>query len=173
MERDDSLSSTVETIQWQQWKRCGLDYCSQDYILYNYRQDGNPSNPVVKVYIAKGMDPPMQFSTTGGSSNQVENAAIKGKLYFGLLNYDNWGLALFFVIHPNDWFPYQYRFKTNHMKEFIQAEYSVYASSDADRDVLLGTMIFPGDGDEIGGSAGDAIASSVLTEENNFLRFIG
>ena len=50
--RDDTVLPPVETVEWSQASQCWWS-CSEEYWLVDYRQDGNSSNPVIKVYVAK------------------------------------------------------------------------------------------------------------------------
>merc|ERR1712029_61708 len=124
MVRDDTLGMSRETIKWSQFSRCYWSYCSQGYKWYTYHQDGDTSNPPMKVFVADEIPAPKEFYTDGGSPNATEAGVIKDKLFFGFLYYGGQGQAFFFVIHPNDWRPYQKRFKTNRMTEFFSTAIS-------------------------------------------------
>ena len=107
--KDNSVRPTTETIQWSQFSRC-LWSCEEEYRLVDYHINGNTSAFVYKVFIANGITPPGQFQTNG----------YNGKLHFGFLTFGTDDGAAFFVIHPNDWFPYQHRFKTNSITAFFR-----------------------------------------------------
>ena len=77
MVRDDSVRPTSETIEWTQISRCWWG-CEEEYLLVDYYQDGDKSNPVMKVYVAKSeLSPPSEFWTSG----------YNGYLHFGFLYY--------------------------------------------------------------------------------------
>ena len=110
--KDDSVRPTTETIGWTQMKRCGLFWkCWEDYRLVDYYIDGDTSTNVYKVFVAKDIDPPHEFRTSG----------YHNKLHFGFLTFGSDDGAVFFVIHPNSWGPYQHRFKTNAMTSFVKS----------------------------------------------------
>ena len=106
--RDQSQKPTTETIKWTQAKRC-LFGCKEDYRLVDYYQDGNEGRKF-KVYVNQAETPPDSFRTSG----------YKGKLHFGFLTFSKGDGAVFFVIHPNSWGPYQHRFKTNALTGFVE-----------------------------------------------------
>ena len=169
MKRDDSWPSSVETIKWTQWSRCGWKYCTQDYVFYDYMKEGDPKNATMKVYIAKGITPPEEFNTLG----------YDNKLHFGFLGYGEIGQAMYFVIHPNDLYPYQHRFKTNRMTEFIHSQAAVLAQDTAIAvGMIAGSLIAgPGVGTFIGGAGAAYISAAAASNAENYfgdyLRYIG
>merc|ERR1711963_896460 len=166
MVRDDTLGMSRETIKWSQFSRCYWSYCSQGYKWYTYHQDGDTSNPPMKVFVADGIPAPREFYTDGGSPNATEADIIKDKLFFGFLYYGGQGQAFFFVIHPKDWRPYQKRFKTNRMTEFFNTAISTgtWSAVGATAGAVLGSVI-PGAGTlagtAIGAGLGAALSSQV------------
>merc|ERR1711862_835481 len=82
MVMDEDLGMSRETIKWSQWSRCYWNYCAEGYKWYTYRQDGDPNNPKVKVFVADDIPAPKEFYTTGGSPNSTEADIIKDKLFF-------------------------------------------------------------------------------------------
>merc|ERR1712227_371042 len=109
--RDDSLRPTSHMIKWTQFSRCWFVGCEEEYLLVDYQMEGYKSPTPYKVYVAQSdLSPPSKFSTSG----------YEGKLHFGFLHYGEDGRAVFFVLHPNSWGPYQHRFKTNALTEFVK-----------------------------------------------------
>ena len=106
--RDNSLRPTSETIEWTQISR-SLMGCEEDYLLVDYFQQGNRGRKF-KVFINEATTPPNVFETSG----------YNGKLHFGFLTFSSDDGAVFFVIHPNSWGPYQHRFKTNTFTQFVK-----------------------------------------------------
>merc|ERR1719221_535005 len=89
MVKDDDVKPTSETIEWTQTSKCFWG-CSKEYLLVDYYQDGDKSNPVMKVYVATEWgNPPSEFSTSGH----------EGSLFFGYLNFDD-NQAIFFGSTP-------------------------------------------------------------------------
>ena len=110
MVRDTSVNPTTETIEWTQASRCLFSSCEEEYRLVDYYVDGNKNGRVYKVFINKDTSPPNEFRTSG----------YRGKLHFGFLTFGTGDGAIFFVIHPNSWGPYQHRFKTNTFTQFFK-----------------------------------------------------
>merc|ERR1712107_578604 len=79
MVRDDTLGMPRETIKWSQFSRCYWSYCSQGYKWYTYHQDGDTTNPPMKVFVADEIPAPREFYTDGGSPNATEADIIKDK----------------------------------------------------------------------------------------------
>ena len=161
--RDDSVPPPVETVEWSQASRCWWS-CREEYWLVDYRQDGNSSNPVVKVYVAKygvtgkmlwnlclfvmkgqilgcvrpckeEVTPPIELRTDG--YNQ--------QLHFGFLNYGGENQAIYFVIHPKDWYPYQRRFKKDSFTNYFNARINTVEKSDYNgtTDVMkIGSIVY-------------------------------
>ena len=153
MVRDDSVSPTTETIKWRQWEKCGawdnpLGDCSEEYLLVDYYQDGDKSNPVMKVFVAKSvLSPPDHFSTDG----------YDDYLHFGFLFFGGQNQAIFFVLHPNKWGPYQKRFKTNTFTKFFNKELEKIAKKEAKK---VGKDV----GEKVAGAALDALADGAVGE---------
>jgi len=138
-----------ETIKWSQFSRCWW-LCYEDYILADYYDEADVKKElVVHVFVAKAAGPPPErFSTSGHS------AAQDSKLHFGFLFFDSEGSsAIFFVIHPNAWYPYQHRFKTNSLTEAFHAV----------RDAIIGAAVGEGIAAAIAAAAasGAAIGSII------------
>jgi len=164
MVRDNDVSPPTERIEWTQTSRCFFG-CMEDYLLVDYYQDGVKTNPVMKVFVARELgNPPQQFSTGG----------YQGKLHFGHLNFGgDWSInhAIYFVIHPNDWYPYQHRFKTNTFTEFFQD--SLWLDLGGWTAGAAIGSILPGPGSVIGGVVGEAIARFQDDIFGDYLRYIG
>ena len=52
MVKDNSVRPTSETIEWSQKSRCWFG-CEEEYLLVDYYEDGDQSNPVMKVFVAR------------------------------------------------------------------------------------------------------------------------
>ena len=88
MVRDKSVSPKSETIGWTQILQCFFG-CEEEYLLTDYYQDGEKTNPVMKVFVAKSkLSPPDEFNTSG----------YKKLLHFGFLYYGGQNQAIFFVL---------------------------------------------------------------------------
>lgn len=183
----DPSSTSRETIEWTQAKRCWW-LCSEDYILADYYDEEDVKKELpIKVYVAREAGPPpKRFSTSGHS------AAESSKLHFGNVFFDKaGGSAIFFVIHPNAWGPYQHRFKTSHLTEAFHdttklivqagatAGITAAIASAAASGAAIGSFI-PGPGTAAGaalgvavGSAGTAIAALTDDYVGDYLRYIG
>jgi len=149
--RDRSVQPTLVTVEWSQFSRCTFSTCSEEYLLVDYYQDGDQSNPVMKVYVAKDeLSPPNEFRTSG----------YRGKLQFGFLYFGGTNQALFYVLHPNSWGPYQHRFKTNAFTRFFKSQASKAASKAAAAAVgeAIGSIAAS---TAAGAAAGEAIGSII------------
>merc|ERR1711874_863536 len=167
MVKDDDVKPTSETIEWTQTSKCFWG-CSKEYLLVDYYQDGDKSNPVMKVYVATEWgNPPSEFSTSGH----------EGSLFFGYLNFDD-NQAIFFVIHPSDWYPYQHRFKTNSFTSFFNAGISKAASAAGSAaagwaaGAVMGSIV-PVAGTVVGGIVGVAISQFSDDLFGDYMRYIG
>ena len=170
----DKVKQENEEITWTQSSRCGWSKCSEMYRQVDYYQDGNKNIPLLKVFVAKKHgDPPLQFSTRGYSKGEH-------KLHFGnvLIKQSDGASALFFVIHPNSWGPYQHRFLTSSFTSFANGILSKGASkaAGAGAGAVIGSVI-PGAGTVVGGMLGGIIgnAAGSVTEDyiGDYLRYIG
>ncbi len=159
-------------ISWTQIKR-SITGCTESYQECDYKVDGSDS-AIVKVFVAHECGkPPDKFSTSGC---QIGN----GELHFGYIfsDDDEETKAIFFVIHPNSWGPYQHRFRTTGMLKFIQGGLGQGASlaASAAAGAIIGSII-PGPGTVIGAGIGGAagyIASSITPSiAGQYLRYIG
>jgi len=170
----DPTFNSGETIEWSQLSRCFWTMCTEEYILADYYNEADVKKElVVKVFVAKAAGPPpRKFSTSGHS------AAKDSKLHFGNIFFDNaGGSAIFFVIHPNAWRPYQYRFKTSSIIDVFNKatkEIVAFGSSEgigaaiaaaAASGAAIGSFI-PGPG-----TAADGTCSDDYT--GDYLRYIG
>merc|ERR1711881_169907 len=152
MVRDKTAKPTSIKISWSQISRCWTG-CSEDYLLVDYYENGDTSNPVMKVYVAKNtLTPPDEFSTGG----------YKNLLHFGFLYYGDKNKAIFFVLQPKDWKVYQHRFKTNAFTAFFKKSVEEAAKK-------IGNIV--------GGWAGNWVGSEVSTliegSFGDYLRYIG
>jgi hypothetical protein len=174
--RDESLRPTSEPIEWTQTSRCWWG-CKEDYLLVDYYQWKNPERKF-KVFVNMATTPPAYFKTDGRMSHNTGDA----KLHFGSLTFSSDDGAVFFVIHPNAWGPFQHRFKTNTFTSFFKDGISKAAGSvtgwaaGALAGAAIGSIV-PGLGNVagavIGGVAGGA--ASKLTDDffGDYLRYIG
>jgi len=95
-------------ISWTQVAR-SLFGNTETYLECTYT---GPKGKQLKVFVAdKAGDPPESFNTSG----------YKAMLHLGILNLemDDNPIGMFFVIHPNDWYPYQHRFKTDTLTSWV------------------------------------------------------
>ena len=162
--------------------------CSEDYILADYYDEADVEKKlVVKVFVAKAAGkPPKRFSTSGHS------AAKESKLHFGNVFFDNaGGSAIFFVIHPNSWGPYQHRFKTSSITAAFNTAAKAIIGAGATAGIgaaiaaaaasgaVMGSFI-PGPGTAAGAVLGVAVAGfgalfGTLSDDyiGDYLRYIG
>ena len=166
MVRDKSVSPKSETIGWTQILQCFFG-CEEEYLLTDYYQDGEKTNPVMKVFVAKSkLSPPDEFNTSG----------YKKLLHFGFLYYGGQNQAIFFVLHPNKWEPYQHRFKTNAFTKFFNAGVGSVVSGGTGALVgaAIGSLVpVPVVGTVVGGLAGAAVGSLSDDYFGDYLRYIG
>jgi len=183
---DPSMTSG-ETIKWTQFSKCWWS-CYEDYILAHYHDEADVKKElVVHVFVAKAAGPPPKRLSTSGHS-----AAQGSKLHFGFLFFDSEGSsAIFFVIHPDAWYPFQHRFETNSLTEaFGVATKAIIAygaktgialaiAEAAASGAVIGSFI-PGAGTAAGYVLAGAVAAagaviSLLGNDyiGDYLRFIG
>merc|ERR1719320_1113993 len=155
MVKDQSVAPTSETIGWTQISRC-LHWCEEEYLLVDYYEDGNKTKEVMKVFVARSeVSPPDEFWTSG----------YHGYLHFGFLWFGEQNQAVFFVLHPNSWGPYQHRFKTNGFTDFFNkavGKVTAMAASGLATSAIAGAAfgsIVPFAGPVIGGLVGIAVGS--------------
>lgn len=159
--KDEDLTSTLETIEWQQAWRCGFYKCSEHYRLVDYYQSGD-RNSIFKVFIHHEITPPKTFHTSG----------YNGKLHFGSMYTTSGDGAVFFVIHDNSLGPYVHHFKTDTLIKYVHKGLSAAAGA------ALGSIV-PGLGTVIGGIVGGIIGASGITDSlineciGEYLRYIG
>ena len=171
--RDDSVEPSTETIEWTQVSRCWFG-CKEEYRLVDYYEDGDKTNPVFKVFVAKKAfnDPPQEIQTNGH----------QGKLHFGHAYFGDENSAIFFVLHDNSWRPYQHRFKTNTFTKWFNAGLSkalgtagslaAGAAAGAAMGAAFGSIV-PGIGTVIGASTGLVISQFSDDVFGDYLRYIG
>ena len=169
MVKDQSVAPTSETIGWTQISRC-LHWCEEEYLLVDYYEDGNQTKEVMKVFVARSeVSPPDEFWTSG----------YHGYLHFGFLWFGEQNQAVFFVLHPNSWGPYQHRFKTNGFTDFFNkavGKVTAMAASGLATSAIAGAAfgsIVPFAGPVIGGLVGIAVGSLSDDYMGNYLRYIG
>lgn len=173
--RDWSHSPSTERIEWTQASRCWWK-CKENYRLVDYYQDGNRDRKF-KVFINWDTTPPTSFWTSGYRSGSA-------RLHFGVLTgflAKNDG-ALFFVIHPNSWGPYQHRFKTDKFTRSIQKKLKKVAKKLVKKAATKAAVaaiaatygsVVPGLGTAIGYAFGYAAAENVDDYFGDYLRYIG
>jgi len=166
MVMDNSVTPTTETISWTQTSRCWWG-CKEKYRLVDYYVNGDKGSPVYKVYIAKKYNPPRQFWTSG----------YKKMLHFGFLHFGRKQDAVFFVIHPNSWGPFQKRFKTNKFYKFLQKGFQKAIRMGTKKAFAAMGSIVPGlgtvIGKVIGKAAGKVTAKLGDSVMGDYLRYIG
>merc|ERR1711892_1525112 len=181
---DAGAGTSRETIEWTQISKCSWT-CSEDYILADYHEDGDKSKPVIKVFVAKDAgSPPESLSTAGHSGT---NGA---KLHFGNVFFSDTmnGSAIFFVLHPNKWGPYQHRFKTSSLTNAFHATVNAIVGSGVAAGVGAGIAaaaasgaamgsFLPGPGTAAVAVLGVAVGTVIGTLSDdyigNYLRYIG
>jgi len=183
MVRDTSVEPSTETIEWTQAKRCWWK-CNEEYLLVDYYKEGDKSNQVHKVFVAKEAGPPPDaFCTSGYSGNSGNEDA---RLHFGFLYMGGESQAFVFVIHPKSWYPYQHRFKTSSITNFFKAglEAAVNAAAGAAA-TAAGTAaagaaigasagsIVPVIGNVVGAVVGAGVAANSDDYFGDYLRYIG
>jgi len=106
-----------------------------------------------------------------------------GRLHFGYIftsgsssSGDTIG-AIFFVIHPNSWGPFQKRFATSGLTGFIHGTMRLVsgktgAAAGAAAGALVGSAV-PGLGTAIGAAVGYGVADMTDRHTGDYLRFIG
>ena len=168
MVMDNDVKPSSETIEWTQTSKCWFG-CEEEYLLVDYYEDGKKTNPVMKVFVAKELGtPPQQFSTGGHEDN----------LHFGYLNFGGQNQAIYFVLHPNSWYPFQHRFKTNSFTKFFKDGLSNVAGTAGGAaagwavGAAMGSIV-PGAGTVVGGVVGVAISSFTDDLFGDYLRYIG
>ena len=106
-----------------------------------------------------------RFNTHTGSASWAESG--DWKLFFGETMLSE-SLVLFFVIHPDEWFPFQKRFQTSQLQEVVN---DYLSSASATVTVTAVSMsvggaigsILPGPGTVAGGMLG-TVAGVLITE---------
>jgi len=171
--KDKSVRPTTESIEWSQFSRCWW-LCHETYRLVDYYQEGNHDRKF-KVFINDATYPPNRFQTTGH----------QGKLFFGFLPFSSNDGAVFFVMHPKSWHPFQQQFKTDSITRYIHEGLSAAAGQlGAAASAAIGAKVgavagsvVPGLGTAIGGVMGavGGHAVSQLTDDyfGDYLRYIG
>jgi len=135
--RDMRAKARSQTIRWTQFTRCSGGWgrwgqCKETYYLVDYYKDGDKRNPVMRVYVAK---------KAGGIPHSFSTCGYKDQLHFGFLGFvvpegfdklSGMGFnkrteALFYVIQPNGWLPFQHRFKTNLYTSLVKKSLAIAA----------------------------------------------
>merc|ERR1712241_1547043 len=127
--------------------------------------DGNKNGKPYKVFVESGTTPPSEFRTSG----------YNGKLHFGFLVFDTSpNGAVFFVLHPNSWGPYQHRFKTNSFTAFFNKGVGsvLTNAAGAAAGAAIGSIV-PGVGTIIGGLVGASVGALSDDYFGDYLRYIG
>ena len=109
-----------------------------------------------------------RFNTHTGSASWAESG--DWKLFFGETMLSE-SLVLFFVIHPDEWFPFQKRFQTSQLQEFVNDFLSTATATMAVMAVSMSVgaaigSILPGPGTVAGGmlgSVGGALIKEAFT----------
>ena len=97
---NESGSGVNEDIEWTQISRSFFG-CKESYKKCQYHVEGVPNKKII-VFVA---------NACGGPPDRIYTGGHYGNLHCGYIYVEKDGLsAVFFVIHPNDWQPYQHRF---------------------------------------------------------------
>merc|ERR1712150_218795 len=166
-------------IEWQQASRDWGWGSSERYSMYTYKTSANRD---VLVFTAPGVNAPSSFSTGGYSSGANE-------LHFGYIFGDGENAAtgqkvgaIFFVIHPNSWGPYQKRFATNDAMGLVQNIIGQAGGKAAEMlssaaGAAVGTAVLPGVGTVVGMAVGAGVGlvttNAVDRFSGQYLRYIG
>mmetsp|Transcript_5292 Transcript_5292/g.5761 ORF Transcript_5292/g.5761 Transcript_5292/m.5761 type:complete len:241 (-) Transcript_5292:81-803(-) len=158
-------------IKWKQVLKKVIG-CTEYYKECDYELKDKPET-IVKVFVAEECGEPPETLCTSGHTQGT------GKLHFGFIFYDDSKSgAIFFVVHPPNWKPYQHCFKTNGMIRLVRSGIGMGASigASAAAGAVLGS-VFPGIGTLIGAGIGIAVgivASDTATKNvGQNLRYIG
>ena len=120
------------------------------------------------MFIHSEIEPP-ETITIGEEGNDNN-----GQLHFGYLYYGDAGQALFFVIHPNSFRPYQHRFATNTLTSYVQTGLAALAKPlTAAVGVAIGTIVPPAEADRIVTSFGGVAGQLPGDIFGDYLRYIG
>jgi len=157
-------------ISWTQTMKNPLG-CEETYQECTYKIAGTDTK--VMVFIAKECGtPPDRINTQGCQMGE-------GRLHFGyVFDDDDPGTkAVFFVIHPNSWGPYQKRFRTSGLLRFFHSAVSSVTSKVAAgvAGAAIGQVAIPIPlvGAAIGGAAGVIASSLGDALLGDYLRYIG
>jgi hypothetical protein len=165
-------------ISWSQVSR-NLLGCTEQYDEYTCKlHHPDADTPRVKLFVAHSLYPHGigSFSTMGVGNHRP------GELFFGHVEDDSSKTkAIFFVIHPGDWKPFQTRFRTDTMSDLLRegAQFAVSKIS-AKLGVVVGAAI--GSAVPVAGTAVGAVAGYCVGEISDMifdsmwgdhLRFIG
>ncbi|KAL9647712.1 hypothetical protein ABK040_015201 [Willaertia magna] len=154
-------------IEWSQIDK-SLFGCKESYKQCEYKVMGTDKRVIVFIANACGSPP-----------NTIHTSGYHGLLHCGYIYEEKDGLnAIFFVIHPSDWAPYQHRFRESALTGLVNSAINSGASNAGG--VLagvavgmffgpVGAVIGAGVG-AIGSTVGSSWAKSVL---GDYLRFIG
>jgi len=155
MMRDKNVQPSIVKVKWTQFSRCWW-LCEEEYYLVDYHVNGDKENtPAIKVFVAKSiLYPPDGFSTLG----------YQGLLHFGFQHMGKTD-SFFFVIHHNNWGPYQHRFMSNEILQVIQSGMVDFGSQ-----VALG-----GVGGVVSAVAASVVAVGSVVDDyiGHYLRYIG
>lgn len=139
---------------------------TEDYTECKYIIEGQPES-VVMVFVAEVCGtPPASFKASG-------HAQGDGRLHFGFVFKDNEkSKAVYFVIHPNSWDPFQHRFKTTEMTRMLD-EAVEKGTEMASGKIFLGS-VFPGIGTAAVDTEAGWIANKIIRfHVGQYLRYIG
>jgi len=127
-----------QTITWGQAKLDLLFDVERSYKECTYSIIGDNGNSKVKVFVADECGTPPDIINTSGHQQGG------GALHFGYIFHDEQKdvKAIFFVIHPNSWGPFQKRFRTNTMLSLLDMSINAVA-------------------DKVGGKLGAVVGASV------------
>ena len=156
-----------ERISWTQTSRSWTGN-TEVYQECDYKIEGEEGS-VVKVFVAAACGPPpAEFNTAGH-----EQGDGPGVLHFGYVFADDDPAvkAIFFVIHPNSWGPYQHRFRTTGMLALVQT--GVGEVGGAAAGAAIGSLFAPGIGTAVGAGAGWVVTKVTPSFAGQYLRFIG
>ncbi len=168
-----------QEIEWGQAKLDLLSNVKREYLECVYTIKGAPKTSKIKVFVATECGAPPAIINTSGHEQGG------GVLHFGYIFHDDKEdvKAIFFVIHPNSWGPFQKRFRTNTMLALVDTAINSVADKAGGKlgaiiGAKVGTLIpIPVVGTVAGAAAGYFIGETTVAivdcMAGDYLRYIG